>query len=178
MNRTTLAIPLCLALTLGVCALAAALAPAVSGNSPMQDALAMLRSGKCDQAEQKASAIAAGRSAQAQRAYLVVAVARQRQGRYDAAADAYKSFLATCNSPELREYAVRQVQACHEAQVKPLVPVAPSQRLDQASAPSWPRSSRTSGPSPATISWSARTTPSSPSCWWSRPRRPCPASAS
>jgi hypothetical protein len=124
---------MCLALAVAACALAATLGGRdFSSNSAMQDALERLRAGQPAQAEQAAVALAQAQSPEASRAWLVAAAARQQLHQYDSAQEAYKNFLATCNSGNLREYAVRQIESCRQAALKTPALTPPSQKLDQA----------------------------------------------
>jgi hypothetical protein len=124
---------MCLALAAGACALAASLGGRdFAGASAMQDALERLRAGKPAQAEQLAVALAQGQSPDASRAWIVAAAARRQLHQYDSAQEAYKNFLAGCNSGNLREYAVRQIECCRQAALKPAPLTPPSLKLDQA----------------------------------------------
>jgi hypothetical protein len=124
---------MCLALAVGACALAAGLGGRdFAGASAMQEALERLRAGQPAQAEQLAVALAQSQSADASRAWIVAAAARQQLHQYDSAQEAYKNFLASCNSGNLREYAVRQIECCRQAAAKPTALTPPSLKLDQA----------------------------------------------
>ncbi len=124
---------MCLALAASACALAATLGGRdYPSASAMQEALDRLHAGQNAQAEQTALALAQGLSPDAGRAWLVVAAARQQRQQYDSAQEAYKNFLAVCNSGSLREYAVRQIETCRQATARPAPVTPPSQKLDQA----------------------------------------------
>jgi len=115
---------------------AAAMAPALSGGfdgaEAMQDALTSLSSGRLAEAERKALRIVAGRAGDAKvagRAWLVAAAARQRGGDNRSAAEAYRKFLATCNSPDLRRYALEQIGNCRLPSGVSRAPRPPSRKL-------------------------------------------------
>jgi hypothetical protein len=50
-----------------------------------------------------------------QRAWLIVAAARQRRGRHRGAIDAYREFLGACAAADEREYVLRQIDRCAAA---------------------------------------------------------------
>ncbi len=82
--------------------------------SQIQSALERLEKGRYRQAEQLALDLAVGREGVSpnNRAWLIAAAARRRSGRYEQARQAYKMYLASCTSAELRDYALRQMEAC------------------------------------------------------------------
>jgi hypothetical protein len=124
---------MCLALATCACALTAGLASRnIAGETAVQSALEQLRAGRHAQAEQSAMALTQEQSPQSSRAWIVVAAARQQLRQYDSAQEAYKNFLATCNSGNLRQYALREIENCRQAQAKPLVIAPPSSKLNAA----------------------------------------------
>jgi hypothetical protein len=98
----------------------------------MHEALAELRSGRLQRAERIALALAEDVSAPSRRAWLIVATARERQGRHQEAADAYRRFLTFCDSTELRRYVLERIDACRSALNKRTARRAPSKRLTPA----------------------------------------------
>jgi len=63
------------------------------------------------------------------RSWLIVAAARQRQQRYGAAIRAYRLFLESCESRELRDYVVEQMQLCRAVAESAAAPAAPTKQL-------------------------------------------------
>lgn len=116
---------------------AAALCGAVAGasyqaetTSALQDTLAKLHRGQLSQAEADALVLASRSDKSAPQAWLVVASARRRRGKYDTAVRAYNNFLETCTSPQLRTYAAEQIDECRTRMAPPdKLPGAPSKRL-------------------------------------------------
>ena len=117
----------------GVCGLVAASSYQVETTQSIQDALVKLQRGQLAQAEADALVLASRSDKSAPRAWLVVAFARQRRCRHDAAARAYRNFLANCTSPRLRAYATEQIVECTSRRSPPRKQhVAPSKRLTAA----------------------------------------------
>jgi len=114
---------------------AAAISPALPVDfdqaDAMQLALQSLSDGRLAEAERRAMRIVARQAAgaSARRAWLVAAAARQRGGDNRGATEAYRKFLATCNSPDLRRYALEQIRKCRLPSGLPQVPVPPSRKL-------------------------------------------------
>lgn len=114
----------------GLLALAAGDAPkAISPSGTMQDALLALSEGRLATAEGLAEEIAAAGGENSWRAWMVVAAARQRMGNFAPAAEAYKQFLASCQNPSERDYALSQIEACKQAAKPAPRPEAPSKKL-------------------------------------------------
>lgn len=97
--------------------------------SDIQKALSLLERGKFEKAEQAAFDLATNPDAPNCRAWLIVANARRNQGKYGKAIKAYKNFLESCESTELREFVLRQINLCHNAVKKKAEPVLPSSTL-------------------------------------------------
>jgi len=117
----------------GVCGLVAAGSYHAETTRGLQDALAKLHRGQLSQAEADALVLASRSDKSAPRAWLVVASARQRRGKYAAAARAYRNFLANCTSPRLRAYAGEQIVQCTADGSGPAPRrAAPSKRLTAA----------------------------------------------
>jgi len=117
----------------GVCGFVAANSYQVETTRSLQDTLAKLHRGQLSQAEADALVLASRSDKSAPRAWLVVASARQRRGRHEAAARAYRNFLANCTSPQLRAYATEQIAECTSRRSgPPRQHTAPSKRLTGA----------------------------------------------
>ncbi len=97
----------------------------------MHTALALLEKGKFEKAEQVALALATDTDGPNRRAWLIVANARQNQGKYGKAIEAYKIFLESCESAELRKFVLRQIHICVNATKKKNEPVLPSSTLSE-----------------------------------------------
>lgn len=112
-----------------VCAAVVTLAP----SDDIQPALASLNDGRLALAEQQALAVTEADRPDADRAWLVVAASRERQGKAGLAIEAYRRFIESCTRTPLRQYAMARMQACRQAHHPP-DPVGPvSDRLsDQA----------------------------------------------
>ena len=99
--------------------------------TPIQQALEHLRWGRYVQAERLAVALAS-RQGGAGRAWIVAAESLARRGRHADAIQAYRLFLATCDSTVVREYIVAQMDICR-GMTRPAKPAgAPSKGLSQA----------------------------------------------
>ena len=129
--------PRAMLITSGVLLGAAMLAGAIEAttSSPtdpvdhLQAALANLHAGRLREAELQASVLATDPQSSSSRAWLVVAAARQRRGKYVSAARAYQIYLQQCDSASLRQYVRRQIRHCR-SQAKPAVAMeAPSAKL-------------------------------------------------
>jgi hypothetical protein len=128
-------------LTMGGVLLAAALlagaidAPVSEPVDPvdhLQSALADLHAGNLRRAELQASVLATDPEDGTSRAWLVVAAARQRRGKYVSAARAYQLYLSQCDSASLRDYVRKQIETCSSL-AKPATPMtAPSAALTAA----------------------------------------------
>jgi hypothetical protein len=101
-------------LAAGVCG-AIEVSPVSTDPPSVQPALENLHSGRHALAEQQAHALANRPTDPVPRAWMIVGAARQAQQQYPSADRAYRMFLATCTSPEMREYALRAIAACEEA---------------------------------------------------------------
>jgi len=126
----------CCAFLVGGLALAGAVADVslLSSRLPpidIQQALTSLEQGAYAQAEKEALALAGSITRPRPRAWSVVAAARQRQGRFASAAKAYRLFLASTESAEMRQFALRQIETCRRSLQPPAVPAAPSSRMDE-----------------------------------------------
>jgi len=119
---------------LALCAAAVGMSP-LSASSPyvgeIQQSLDNLDSRQYVKAEQEALALASHPTCPMPRAWAVVAAARQRQGQYASASRAYRLFLASTESPAMRDYALQQIEACRRAAEPPAMPVAPGSKLDR-----------------------------------------------
>lgn len=80
-----------------------------------QKALVSLSVGQNRQAESQAMELAGNSQAPLPRAWIIVAAARQNQQQYASAVRAYRMFLATCSTGELREFVLDQIDACQAA---------------------------------------------------------------
>lgn len=97
----------------------------------LQDALQDLQDGLFPQAESTAKAVAQQVGEPQPRAWLVVAAARQKQKKYPAAVEAYRAYLASSWSSELRQFVLAQIDACQMAD-RPAAPTSePSAGLDE-----------------------------------------------
>ena len=121
----------------GAAALAAALVTATavayttsgSGTPALERPLRHLAEGDWIPAERSALTLAQDRHAPVQRAWLVVASARQQLGDHKGAISAYERFLADCHSQREREFVARQVERCRKALQRPAAFRPPSQWL-------------------------------------------------
>jgi len=119
-----------LLVTAGICLAVAPRSYEADTTRALQDALAKLHAGQLSQAEADALVLASRSDRSAPRAWLVVASARQKRGKYAGAIRAYQSFLANCTSADLREFASSQIAQCKSHTAGPAEPrVAPSKRL-------------------------------------------------
>ncbi len=89
--------------------------------SRIQSALKRLAEEQYPQAERMALSLAMGSRHKApnNRAWLIVASARQRSGRYTQALRAYRMFLGLCTSADLRDYVLEQMETCRRSLQKP-----------------------------------------------------------
>lgn len=94
-----------------------------------QEALENLRVGEYALAQQQAFALVKGGAADSGRAWMIVAAAQQTRRDYAGAIGSYRSALASCNSANMREHAMRQIRACELAKT-PVTVQAPSKALD------------------------------------------------
>ena len=90
--------------------------PAVEG---IQQGLTALSEGDGRLAEQIALAVTRSPDRGAWRAWLIVATARERLGRKDEAADAYREFMSRCADPGERAYAAGCARRCDRAKAAP-----------------------------------------------------------
>lgn len=103
-----------------------------TGDAPViQQALQSLDARRYEQAERQALALAANPLKANGSAWAIVASARQRRGRYASAAEAHRMFLASCESPEMRQYALEQIRRCEVVVRKPKPALSPSKRLSR-----------------------------------------------
>lgn len=109
-----------------IAAMAAAESPQAWDHA-VRRALDDLQAGRAASAEQTAQPADGRNRGEEWRAWIIVAAARQQQGKHAEAIDAYKKFLDSCPSPELRQYAAEQMRICRAATLKP--PGPPSRRL-------------------------------------------------
>ncbi len=103
-----------------------------SDTTVMQFALRSLRDGQSAQAETLALRLARRESAPVDRAWLIVAGARQQARQYESAVQAYNAYLDKCASEDLRRYVLEQIRLCRRASAGDPAPVAPSKRLTPA----------------------------------------------
>ena len=101
-------------------------APSTAG---IQQALTSLQAGQYPQAERRALLAATDPNCAAPRAWAIVAAARQRRGQLEAAARAYRMFLASCDSADEQQFAVNQIRLCERPPQPPCTQAAPSKRL-------------------------------------------------
>lgn len=80
-------------------------------------------------AEELAQDLAQSDAPDGARAWVVVAAARQRQGRCDDAAEAYRQFLAVCQEEGEKRYALRQIELCQQSTQPAPAAEAPSRGL-------------------------------------------------
>jgi hypothetical protein len=113
---------------LGLTALATTRPP--SATERIQQGHTALSDNDLARAERIAVAVAEANQPGSWRAWLIAAAARQRQGRYQQAQDAYRQFLALCDRPAERAHAMEQIQRCHWA-VAPRKPAVVSQMLNE-----------------------------------------------
>jgi len=130
-NRRHIALCAVLVGGLALGAAALGLSPAPMPLDGIQQALASLGKGQYAAAEHQARAAATNPQDPLPRAWAVVGAARQRQGLYASAARAYRLFLGSTDSPDMREYALEQIRICALGLQAPAVPAAPSKRLDK-----------------------------------------------
>ncbi len=98
-----------------------------------QKALLALSSGQNRQAEKQAMDLAGNPKAPVSRAWMIVAAARQNQQQYASAVRAYRMFLATCTSGDLREFVLEQIDACQAAMnTGPRKSPSPTRKLREA----------------------------------------------
>jgi len=95
----------------------------------VQQALRDLRTGRHQAAEDRAFALANDSDAPAPRAWVIVAEARRRQGKYDSAMQAYRQFLASCNATGVRAYVTAHLRTCRAATENTAPRGAPSKRM-------------------------------------------------
>ena len=95
----------------------------------LQRAIESLRRGQHIQAESTAMTLVHHEEFAYHRAWLVVAAARQRRGRYKQAVQAYKSYLTSCSSREMRSFVLKQIDLCLAALRPARKSIAPSKRL-------------------------------------------------
>lgn len=103
--------------------------PAGDCSNIIQNSLDQLSQGRFVQAQQVAAQLTADPEIRSQRAWIVVAAARQRSGDYTGAADAYTKFLASCPNESLRQFAKDQIAICLKIAQKPTRVEAPSLKL-------------------------------------------------
>ena len=123
-------------LTAGAALAAASVAMSLPPGPPepaalVQSALAHLREGRDASAEQVALEAAGPDQGNHPRAWLIVATARHRQGRFEAAIEAYQRYLEHCTCPRDRQFTLDQIQHCRR-QLQPGMHVRiPSEQLTQ-----------------------------------------------
>ena len=119
---------------LGLVSIGAWATIAVTARAPVaadgtQKALEHLSAGRHETAERLAEGLATRDSAPVRRAWLIVASARQRQGKYAAAVEAYQRFLRSCDRIEERRYVMRQIRTCRAAAAPAEKTLPPSRSL-------------------------------------------------
>lgn len=117
---------------LGLCLSAAAAISVLSGSDDVQEALAALARKHPARAERIALGAVASKRDGCWRAWLIVAAARQRMGLHRPAVEAYRRFLALCQSPAERAYVMEQIRQCRQAETPPPRPSPPSKLLSAA----------------------------------------------
>ena len=125
-SKRHIALSVFLAGGVALSAAAFVVSPATSG---IQQALQDLERREYARAEQLGVALATDPETPAPRAWAIVAAARQRRGQRESATRAYRLFLAACDSPDMRQFALKQMQACQQQPRKRQAPAAPSRRL-------------------------------------------------
>lgn len=129
-NRPAILLPLLISVLIS--AMCFSLAGTVSEPLPgdgIQQSLAALSAGQAERAERLAAEVVAGESEGAWRAWLIVASARYRLGRYARAEEAYRQFMALCRSPVERAYVMAQIDRCRLANAESARPVMISEQL-------------------------------------------------
>lgn len=100
----------------------------------VQQAIDSLHGGRWELAEEQGIEVASRTDAGPDltgRGWLIAGAARQRRGEFTSAADAYREFLASCVSPGLRRYAMRQILECESALAGTEPPKAPGERISE-----------------------------------------------
>ena len=104
-----------LTIAAGAIVAAALLAPASGGGSAsdgLQESLAALAAGDLAGAERIAVESARANGPAGEQAWIIVAEARRRAGKFAQARQAYQAFLAVCIDPAERAYAADQIAFC------------------------------------------------------------------
>ncbi len=112
-----------------LCASASVMTSPDNTAGEMQQALQSLRTGDFAQAESIATDLASRPEQPVNRAWVIVAAARQNLRQYASAARAYHLYLASCENENTRPFVMQQIQACKSAQSPAGPRQAPSQRL-------------------------------------------------
>ena len=121
-------------LATGLLAGGLALAAGIGGlttTDRIQDALSALAESDPVRAEAVAAGVVGSERDGAWRAWMIVAAARQRQGRHRQALEAYRQFLALCRDPAERTYAMDRIRQCRMAFAPPPRPVPASKLLSR-----------------------------------------------
>ena len=121
-------------LATGMLAAGLTLAAGIGGFSTtdrIQDALSALAENDPLRAEAVAAGVVGSERDGAWRAWMIVAAARQRQGRHRQALEAYRQFLALCRDPAERTYAIERIRKCRLAFAPPPRPVPASKLLSR-----------------------------------------------
>jgi len=95
----------------------------------LQQALGNVRRGRNDLAERQAMMLVHDDDPAAHDAWLVVATARTRRKRFAGAIEAYRAYLAGCESSRLRAFVLRQMESCRASMKITSTAPAPSERL-------------------------------------------------
>lgn len=95
----------------------------------MQAAIQAYRNGQYDLAEGLAQDLTENETDPVPRAWLILAEVRRHRGQYDRAAEAYRQYLASCDSARLRRYVRRRLQECEAPPPTTNNPSTPSERL-------------------------------------------------
>jgi len=116
---------------LATCLLAAAIGfPARASEEPIptvegiQQGLTALSEGNAALSEQIALAVTRSTEPGAWRGWLIVAAARERLGRRDEAAAAYREFVSMCADPAERTFAAGRARRCRRPKARPAEPAS------------------------------------------------------
>jgi hypothetical protein len=102
-----------------------------SSDGRLDQALRALWDEQFSAAQELAQDLAQSDAPDGARAWVIVAAARQRLGRHDDAAQAYRQFLAVCQDSGEKQYALRQIELCRQSSQPAPAAQAPSQGLSQ-----------------------------------------------
>ena len=129
-SRHILPVSLSILLVAAAGAVAVTMSARTAGDAT-HEALSHLSAGRFAEAERAATHLATRDSAPVNRAWLIVASARQRQGKHAEAVEAYQRFLRSCDSLKERQYVLRQIRTCRAAARPAPAPTVPSKQLTE-----------------------------------------------